>query len=78
MNKTIWHFNRSLWKTYNERKGVSVDHRPPGHNPNNYKKIRCIFFETGDGGPDACPNQDKCTYAHGPEELEKYRQDCQG
>ena len=67
MNKTIWHFNRSLWKTYNERRGVSVSHRPL---PPNYKKVLCTNVD-----PDH--NPEICTYAHGPEELKKYRQDCQ-
>merc|ERR1712066_1151145 len=70
-NKTIWHFNRSLWKAYNEARAVSVCPRPL---PNNYKKIRCIFYETGKG--EECPNN-PCTFAHGPEELEKYSRECQ-
>jgi len=72
VNKTIWHFNRPLWKTYNERRGISANTRVL---PNNFKKLRCVFYETGNG--DACPNKDNCTFAHGPAELEKYRQDCQ-
>ena len=71
VNKTIWHFNRSLWKAYNERKGVSVSHRPI---PNNFKKMLCKNFQPGN--PEACQNQDNCTFAHGQEELDKYRMNC--
>ena len=58
------------------RPGVSVSARALP--PNNYKKMLCGYYVSGGGGGEACPNQDNCTYAHGPEELEKYKKDCQG